>query len=168
MQLRIGSFMRVVPSDTFCDGGILVRSRVLSELVHNSSFSRAELLRIAEEYTGLLGVRWEAAATRSKCGCADGACVGSTQASLMLNKQMFSRLLKRYLPVIAGPQMLDTVFSVMDINADGKVDFREFCLGVSKLMRGSFSDKLEFAFSLLDPAGAVAVVQLCLVLAAAT
>ena len=100
----------------------------------------------------------------------------------MLTKPMFARLLKRYMPTIAGPDMLDTVFQVMDINHDGKVsldtthpapadaplrlysdevvltrcgqiDFREFCLGVSRLMKGTFDDKLEFTFSLLDPAG---------------
>ena len=34
-----------------------VARRVLTDLVQQSNFTRAELLNIAEEYTGLLGVR---------------------------------------------------------------------------------------------------------------
>ena len=75
------------------------------------------------------------------------------QSSLLLNQAMFKRLLKQFVPVLATSSLLDTAFEVMDINGDGQVDYKEFCFGVSRTMRGTFEEKLEFVFSLLDPKG---------------
>jgi len=83
------------------------------------------------------------------------------QASLLLNKAMFRRLLARFVPALARNTTLDRVFEVMDINGDGEIDFKEFCFGVSRTMRGSFREKLEFVFSLLDPSGACFQAPIC-------
>lgn len=45
-----------------------------------------------------------------------------------LNVQLFQDLLARFVPaVVATPELLHRVYSMVDVNSDGEVDFREFC-----------------------------------------
>ena len=45
------------------------------------------------------------------------------------------------------------VFQVYDRDGNGKIDFREFVLTLSAAMRGTWKQKLDFAFSICDVNG---------------
>jgi len=46
--------------------------------------------------------------------------------------------------------MKDLMFKTFDLNSDGKIDAKEFILGMSILTRGTAEEKLEFAFKMYD------------------
>lgn len=47
-------------------------------------------------------------------------------------------------------RMARLIFQAMDVERKGVVDFRQFCVAVSVLSRGSTADKVDLAFSLYD------------------
>ena len=51
-------------------------------------------------------------------------------------------------------EVLDRLFSVFDTNCDSTVNFREFTIGISTIAKGTFEEKLEFAFKAIDKDGA--------------
>eukprot|EP00742_Colponemidia_sp_Colp-10_P001313 GILJ01001415.1.p1 GENE.GILJ01001415.1~~GILJ01001415.1.p1 ORF type:complete len:220 (+),score=36.33 GILJ01001415.1:44-703(+) len=44
----------------------------------------------------------------------------------------------------------DRLFKVIDANRDNQVDFIEFCLGLSAILKGNFQDKIAFLFKMYD------------------
>lgn len=130
---------------------------MLSELVNQSLFTRAELLKLAQQYTNSTQVHpggclrpskspWTTLTNSQHTSC-------FSQSSLALNADEFASLVKRYMPRMGDTELIKRVVGVMDLNGDGSVSFQEFALGLSKAMRGSMVDKMEFVFSMLDADG---------------
>jgi len=65
-----------------------------------------------------------------------------------VNKEEFSELMNQ--TGITDEFMKDLMFKTFDLNSDGKIDAKEFILGMSILTRGTAEEKLEFAFKMYD------------------
>ncbi len=63
----------------------------------------------------------------------------------------------------ANPTLLTDLFRVMDTNHDGLLSKAEFLLGMSTLLKGTFDEKLELAWQLMDRNndGVVSYEELC-------
>ena len=125
--------------------------------MNQSLFTRAELLKLAQQYTNSTQVHtggclrpsespWTTLTHSQHTSC-------FSQSSLALNADEFASLVKRYMPRMGDTELIKRVVGVMDLNGDGSVSFQEFALGLSKAMRGSMVDKMEFVFSMLDADG---------------
>ena len=51
---------------------------------------------------------------------------------------------------LATPGALERLYAAFDLDKTGKLDFREFILGISKLSRGSMREKLQLSFDVYD------------------
>lgn len=108
----------------------MANRKVLLELISKGRFTRTELLKMAKEH-----------ATRS-------------EADMLVAKDQFRKMMIPHLPNLArDPALFERVYFVIDLDADGKVNFREFALGMSRTMRGSLDEKIAFVFELLDKDG---------------
>jgi Ca2+-binding EF-hand superfamily protein len=83
-----------------------------------------------------------------------GACWGEN-----IDKSRFTKIIAQLLGPLAGvnsgerTNMLGRLFAVFDRGTDGMVSFRELCLGMGILCRGSVREQLWLAFNLLDAKG---------------
>lgn len=101
--------------------------RVLHSLVEMTHFSRAELLALADEFSG------------------------RSDVDLCIDEETFRDILRKHLPAMANSDFLATrVYQVCDTDLTGGIDFQEFALGLSMAMRGSLDEKTAFLFRLLD------------------
>jgi len=46
--------------------------------------------------------------------------------------------------------IVEPVFKIFDIHNQGKIDFTEYCLALSRCILGSKEDKLKFVFEMYD------------------
>eukprot|EP01029_Cantina_marsupialis_P021825 TRINITY_DN528661_c0_g1_i1.p1 TRINITY_DN528661_c0_g1~~TRINITY_DN528661_c0_g1_i1.p1 ORF type:complete len:153 (+),score=26.51 TRINITY_DN528661_c0_g1_i1:58-516(+) len=46
--------------------------------------------------------------------------------------------------------ILDRLFTLFDTSGDGQINFRDFIVGMSTLIRGDVTEKLNFAFEMFD------------------
>eukprot|EP01125_Pyxidicula_operculata_P012380 TRINITY_DN4067_c0_g1_i1.p1 TRINITY_DN4067_c0_g1~~TRINITY_DN4067_c0_g1_i1.p1 ORF type:complete len:624 (-),score=147.93 TRINITY_DN4067_c0_g1_i1:58-1929(-) len=51
---------------------------------------------------------------------------------------------------INDPDVKKRVFTYYDTNNDGTIDFREFCVGLSSITKGSTKEKVQFIFKVFD------------------
>jgi Ca2+-binding EF-hand superfamily protein len=67
-----------------------------------------------------------------------------------ITKEQFSNMYATYFPNGDAEAFAEHVFLSYDSNGDGVVDFREFICALSIMSRGTFDQKLSWAFSLYD------------------
>lgn len=76
------------------------------------------------------------------------------QATGYISPEMFRAVLKRQLPALQTDDvLLSRLYAVADRDDDGRLDYREFCMSASRLLRGSMMEKLDLLFSLFDVDG---------------
>eukprot|EP01125_Pyxidicula_operculata_P016501 TRINITY_DN5686_c0_g1_i2.p1 TRINITY_DN5686_c0_g1~~TRINITY_DN5686_c0_g1_i2.p1 ORF type:complete len:197 (-),score=40.48 TRINITY_DN5686_c0_g1_i2:107-697(-) len=66
----------------------------------------------------------------------------------VINKREFSDVMKAML--VSDGVLQDLVFNAFDKDKDGVITFKEFCVGLSVLLKGTPEEKLEFSFSTYD------------------
>lgn len=105
----------------------MANRKVLGELVSNGRFNRSELLKMAKEFNAKSGV------------------------DMYVSLDAFREMLKPHVPhLISDSKLLERVYACMDLDEDGRINFKEFALGVSRTMRGTLAEKVKFLFELLD------------------
>src|SRR5689334_3491975 len=68
----------------------------------------------------------------------------------LFSREMFRLLFKQFFPFGDSTRFSDYVFSAMDRNNTGSIEFHEFLSILSVMTRGRIEDKLELAFHLYD------------------
>mmetsp|Transcript_3095 Transcript_3095/g.9055 ORF Transcript_3095/g.9055 Transcript_3095/m.9055 type:complete len:200 (+) Transcript_3095:220-819(+) len=83
-----------------------------------------------------------------------------------VSKDEFSRAIDELGISPQDVEILDRLFTMFDKMGDGRINYREFIVGVSPLARGDVADKLRLAFELydVDGAGHVKASEMCFVL----
>lgn len=67
-----------------------------------------------------------------------------------LTVEEFQQVYSNFYPGGDASAFAENTFRVFDHNRDGKIDFREFIIGLSMSMRSSFEDKMKYIFKLYD------------------
>lgn len=103
--------------------------KLLSDLAKATRFTPAELKSLAHRFT-------------------DASAVTGT-----IGPVMFTKIMETHFPSIVGMNLVESLFTTFDHDKNGKIDFREFCVGLSKIMRGSVMEKMELVFQVYDSSG---------------
>jgi Ca2+-binding EF-hand superfamily protein len=101
----------------------------ISDLARETSFSLSEVKQLRADYAKHTG------------------------ADSTLTKDGFNALLLTRFPKLKGSSLLDRLYSVFDADGGGTVDFREFCTGLTRMLKGSAVSKLNLLFELYDENG---------------
>ena len=67
-----------------------------------------------------------------------------------LTMDQFKTVYGKFYPGGNASKFAENTFRVFDHNNDGKIDFREFMIGLSMSSKGSFDDKMKWIFQLYD------------------
>jgi Ca2+-binding EF-hand superfamily protein len=70
-----------------------------------------------------------------------------------LSRESFGKLLKLSFPKLTDENLLERLYSVFDANDSDSIDFNEFCLGLTRLLKGTVNEKLELLFQMYDKNG---------------
>lgn len=73
-----------------------------------------------------------------------------------LDRESFKDIMLEQFPSLAnadGDVTLNRLFSTFDADNSGLIEFKEFVLGASKMVRGKLSDKIELLFRMFDADG---------------
>jgi len=65
-----------------------------------------------------------------------------------ISREQFKEVLKQM--GVLDSFVQDLIFNAFDKNQDGMIDFQEFIIGTSTMIRGDPDEKLEFAFRMYD------------------
>lgn len=101
------------------------KPRPIEELVKATRFSRKEIQHM---YRGF------------KQECPSG----------IVNEQMFKEIYAQFFPQGECGNYAHFVFSTMDSNSSGIINFEDFLMGLSILSRGTMDEKLRWIFNLYD------------------
>lgn len=107
----------------------IANRRVLNELVSTTEFDLHELSKVLQNFTD------------------------ASDATGHLSRETFSMVLARHFPGLSENQLLDKVHTVVDRDGDGRISYRDFVFGLSKMMRGSLKEKIQLMFRIYDQDG---------------
>jgi len=99
----------------------------MANVVH---FDSAELLAMQDEFRKLAGE--------------------SSDNDTTINKDQFATALKSVGIQESDCDILNRLFILFDHTGDGQLNYKEFICGVSTILRGEISDRLNFSFKLYD------------------
>mmetsp|Transcript_1489 Transcript_1489/g.2277 ORF Transcript_1489/g.2277 Transcript_1489/m.2277 type:complete len:173 (+) Transcript_1489:507-1025(+) len=74
----------------------------------------------------------------------------SSESEFTINRSQFAEALKIVAIKAADQEILDKLFTLFDKTGDGQVNFRQFVIGASVLVKGTTEEKLQLAFELYD------------------
>jgi Ca2+-binding EF-hand superfamily protein len=103
--------------------------RVLNQLKGQCDFSIVELQKIA------------------------GIFVDVSDAVGLVNVSDFAKLLSTHLKTPLTEEMMASLHAVCDADGSGKLDYKEFILAFSKILRGGLADKVGLLFQMFDEDG---------------
>jgi Ca2+-binding EF-hand superfamily protein len=109
-------------------GGSKIKPKDLKDLKANTDFTETEIKEWYRNFSN---------------GCPDG----------ILRKDDLESMFLDMFPEGDAKIFTDNVFRTYDTNNDGTLDFREFMIGISVTSRGSFDQKIQWAFELYDQDG---------------
>jgi len=125
---RFSSFKRSFTrrtSNPMGKGNSKIPPSELRDLLTRTHFTEAEL---KEWYTGF------------KRDCPDG----------MLSLEQFTNIYSEFYGTSEAKRFAEHLFRTFDVNQDGRIDFREFICSLSITTRGTFEEKLRWAFDVYD------------------
>ena len=70
-----------------------------------------------------------------------------------LSRESFAEILTIRFPKLKENSSLERMYGVFDADGSGSIDFQEFCMGLTRLLKGSADEKLQLLFELYDKNG---------------
>ena len=100
----------------------------LSELITRTDFSSSEIQSIYREF------------------------MKNSNKDTHIDQKEFTKLVSKYFPQCDAPHIAENIFQeyINDINRDGKLNFREFLVGMSLSLKASSVETLRSLFNLYD------------------
>jgi len=73
----------------------------------------------------------------------------SSESEFTINRSQFAEALKIVAIKAADQEILDKLFTLFDKTGDGQVNFRQFVIGASVLVKGTTEEKLQCKYIML-------------------
>ena len=101
----------------------------IRELTHKTEFSLSEVKKMRGDFAQFAG------------------------ANATLSRESFGNIITKNFPKLDNSSLLERLYSVFDADNSDSIDFNEFCLGLTRLLKGTADEKLKLLFQLYDKNG---------------